>query len=164
MTLCLFCCFTRKEQYFRYILAVMRRRKSEPTLLPTRGICDLPHHIGDGMRGTGRWWCCKLYTAGKWTAAQLYVMAVTGFITRVTKPTELSSHTQHYKGLRWLWTGTSRNTSWYHLTERSVKFWWNHRVRIPADSNLLTPIEGTALWEKHTKDAHQFRKVFKQPA
>ena len=27
------------------------------------------------MRGTGLWWCCKLYT---WIAAQLNVMAVTG--------------------------------------------------------------------------------------
>ena len=24
----------------------MRRRKAEPTLLPTHGICNLPHHIG----------------------------------------------------------------------------------------------------------------------
>ena len=40
------------------------------------------------MRGTGLWWYCKLYTAAKWIAAQLNVIAVTGFISvnRVTNP------------------------------------------------------------------------------
>ena len=32
------------------------------------------------MRGTGIWWHCKIYTAGKWIAAQLNVMAVTWFV------------------------------------------------------------------------------------
>ena len=32
------------------------------------------HH---GMRGTGLWWRCKLYTVGKWIAAQLNVIALT---------------------------------------------------------------------------------------
>ena len=34
------------------------RRKPKPTLLSTQGIFYLPHN---GRRGTGLWWCCKLF-------------------------------------------------------------------------------------------------------
>ena len=56
----------------------MRRRKAERTLLLTQGIFNLLHHIGMVcMRGIGLWWCSKLYTSGKWIAAQLNVIVVT---------------------------------------------------------------------------------------
>ena len=52
------------------------------------------------MRGTGLWWHCKLCTAGKWIAAQIHVIAVTGICTPVPRitdpmlqPTELSPST-----------------------------------------------------------------------
>ena len=59
-----------------------RRRKPKPILLPTEGIFNLSHHIvmaweelafDDG-------WHCRLYAAGKWSAAQLNVMVVMGFV------------------------------------------------------------------------------------
>ena len=59
-------------------------RKLEPTLLLTQGICILPNHIC-----TDTIWCgklltfddaVKLYTVGKWIAAQLNVRAVTIFV------------------------------------------------------------------------------------
>ena len=40
-----------------------------------------------GMRGTGLWWCCKLYTVGKWIAAHLSVMAMTRIRTPVPRVT-----------------------------------------------------------------------------
>ena len=55
----------------------MRRRKPAPTLLPTPGIFDLPHKIADDSVK------CKLYTAGKLTAAQLTVITMTGIRTPV---------------------------------------------------------------------------------
>ena len=75
----------------------IRRKKTEPTLLPNKGIFNLPHHIGLIWEGTGLWWCCKSYTAGKWIAAQLNVMANAGFIL-------LSSGlaTQHFNQLSYL--------------------------------------------------------------
>ena len=54
-------------------------RKVDPALLPIMGIFNLPHHLGmiweevvfdDAL----------IYTGGKWIAAQLNVMAVTGFV------------------------------------------------------------------------------------
>ena len=75
----------------------MRRRKAEPTILLTQKIFNLTHQIG--MEREER---CKLYTARKWIAAQLYVIAVTGIRTlalRVTypalQPTELSPHPEN---------------------------------------------------------------------
>ena len=59
----------------------MWRRKSELTLLPIQGIFNLPHHICMIWRGTGLWWCCKLYTAQEWIVAQQNVMAVMGFVS-----------------------------------------------------------------------------------
>ena len=38
-----------------------------------------PKPYWHGIRGTDLWSCCKLYTAGKSIAAQLNVMAMTGF-------------------------------------------------------------------------------------
>ena len=32
------------------------------------------------MKGMGLWWCCKLYTDGKWIAAHLNFIATMGFI------------------------------------------------------------------------------------
>ena len=56
----------------------MRRRKPELTLLPTQGIFNLAHHIGMVWEELASE-KTKLYTAGKWSAAQLNVMAATGF-------------------------------------------------------------------------------------
>ena len=75
--------------------------EEEPTLLPTQGIFKppTPYRHGMTMRGTGLWWCSKLYTMRKWIPAQLNVMAVTGFVplspvtNPVPSPTELSLHT-----------------------------------------------------------------------
>jgi hypothetical protein len=45
------CCFTSQQRYFSHIAAVMwwdemrGDRNPEPTLLPTKGIFHLPHHI-----------------------------------------------------------------------------------------------------------------------
>ena len=82
----------------------MRRRKPKHTTLPIQGIFNLPYNIliyRHGMRGTGLWWHCKLYTAGKWIAVQLNVIAVTRIPTPVPRvtypalyPTELSPHPQ----------------------------------------------------------------------
>ena len=49
------------------------RRKSKPTLLLTQGIFKLPHHLGMVLEQLA-------YTSGKWIAAQVNVMAVTGFV------------------------------------------------------------------------------------
>ena len=40
-----------------------------------------------GMRGTGLWWCHKLYTVGKWITSQLIIIAVTRGHTPVTMVT-----------------------------------------------------------------------------
>ena len=55
-----------------------------------------------GMGGTGLWWCCKLYTAGKWIAAQLNVMAVIGFVPMFPG----SPPTQRFNQLSYLPTPT----------------------------------------------------------
>ena len=54
----------------------MRRRKPKPTLLPTPGIFNLPP--------------TKLYTAGKWIATQLDIMAVTRIHTPVPRVTYIT--------------------------------------------------------------------------
>ena len=41
---------------------------------------DLPTPHRHGMTETSLWWCRKLYTARKWIATQLNVMAVVGFV------------------------------------------------------------------------------------
>ena len=49
-----------------------------------------PHR--NGMRGTGLWWRCKLYTLGEWIATQLNGVAVTRIciaVTMVTNPVRL---------------------------------------------------------------------------
>ena len=48
--------------------------------------------LGHGMKGTGLWWCCKLCTVGKWIAAQLNVIAVTGIHTPVPRVTYSMSY------------------------------------------------------------------------
>ena len=58
-----------------------------------------------GMRETGLWWRCKLYTEGKWISAQLNVMTVTGFI-----PLSPWLPTHHLNQLSYLPTH-----SWYDL-------------------------------------------------
>ena len=64
------------KQYFSYILAVIWcMQKPKPTLLLTQWIFNRPPHIG-----TGLWWGCKLYTAGKSIRAHINVTAMTGFI------------------------------------------------------------------------------------
>ena len=67
----------------------MRRRKTEPTLLPTQD-----------MRGSGLWRHCKLlYTMGKCITAQLNVIAVTGSV-----PLSPGSPTQCLNQLNYLLT------------------------------------------------------------
>ena len=62
----------------------IRKRKLEPSLLQTRVIFNLSNHIGM----VWLWWRCKLYAqGGKWTAAQLNVMAVARIRTPVTRVT-----------------------------------------------------------------------------
>ena len=56
------------------------------------------------MRGTGLWWCCKLYTTGTWIAAQLNVIALTLFI-----PLSPGSSSQCLHRLRWNTAYTSRH-------------------------------------------------------
>ena len=57
------------------------------------------------MIGTRFWWHCKLYTSGKWIAAQLHVIALTGICTpvpKVTYPTLQSTELSpppHYEGV-----------------------------------------------------------------
>ena len=58
----------------------MKSRKPEPMFLPAQGIFTLPHHIG-----TGLWWHSKIYTEGKWTAAQLNAITVTVIRTPVPR-------------------------------------------------------------------------------
>ena len=59
-----------------------RRRKPEPTLLPTLGIFNFPHNIG---------------MVWEWIAAQLNVMAVAGFV-----PLSPGSPTQRHNQLSYL--------------------------------------------------------------
>ena len=62
----------------------VRRRKLEPTVLLHQGIFTPPPHTHaphrHGMRGTGLWWCCKLYTVGKSTVTQLNDIALAWFV------------------------------------------------------------------------------------
>ena len=66
------------------------------------------------MRGTGLWWRCKLYTPGKWTAAQLNVMALLGFTML-----SLGSPIQHLNQLSYLRT-SNRYCMWMNL-QRGLK-------------------------------------------
>ena len=70
---------------------VMMFRKPEPTLLLNQGIFNLPHHISMITWELNSDWHCTSYTVGTWIAAQINVMAVTGFVTRITKPSALTN-------------------------------------------------------------------------
>ena len=58
------------------------RRKPKPTRLPTREIFNLAHidMVWEEL-------ACKIYTAEKWIAAQLNVIAVTGIRTPIPSVT-----------------------------------------------------------------------------
>ena len=64
------------------------RRKARPTFLLTQGIFNCLQHIGIVLVELAFDDTLKLYTAVKWFAAQLNVMAGLGFVavTRVTNP------------------------------------------------------------------------------
>ena len=59
----------------------MRRKKSEPRLLLTQGIFNLPHHIGKVGEDLAFDEAVSYTQWGNWIAAQLNAMAVTGFIS-----------------------------------------------------------------------------------
>ena len=67
----------------------VRRRKPEPTLLLTQAIFFHPHRVGMVSEELAFDDVVKLYTAGKWIAVQLNVIAVTtirSLNSRVTNP------------------------------------------------------------------------------
>ena len=57
----------------------IRKRMPESTLLPAKGIFNIPHHKGKVWEELA-FDDTKLYAVGKWIAAQLNVMVVTGFV------------------------------------------------------------------------------------
>ena len=76
----------------------MRMRKLEPTLLPTQGSFNLPHHISMAWEELA-FDDTRLYIMGKWIAAHVNVIAVTRIRTPVLSvtyptlnPTEPTPH------------------------------------------------------------------------
>ena len=78
---------------FRYIMAVIWCMRLEGESLSLhfyqlkRYLTSHPTPYRHGMRGTDFWWCCMLYTAGKWIAGQLNVIAITRIHTPVPRVT-----------------------------------------------------------------------------
>ena len=65
----------------------MRRRKPEPTLLPTQGIFTIPHHIGMVWEELAFGDTVSYTQWGNGVNAQLNVIAITGVRTPVPRVT-----------------------------------------------------------------------------
>ena len=107
------------------------------------------------MRGTGLWWRCKLYTVGKQIAAQLYVMAVTGFA-----PLSPGLPTQRLNQLNYLpHTLTDRKVNRYatssacgRLCDQSVLIMSNAWLRSDKNQILSHCFDSTRVWTHEVRN------------